>query len=263
MGRPDVFDRPRECASWRDAFDLGESEHIALVGGGGKTTTLWSLGRELCELGPTIVTTTTKAGAPPTDVPLVDWEQPLPDRSLHGIIATAFRRAPLIAVGSGVREGRLRAVSPEMADELFLRCGARYVINEADGARMKPFKAPAEHEPALASTTTLLVVVIGIDALDASIDEEQLHRPERILALTGAAPGERLRPEHVAAIVREYETRCADVDESARFAVLINKVERGPDDPRVGALTVALRDVELAALVAATQLTGTARWRLR
>jgi probable selenium-dependent hydroxylase accessory protein YqeC len=253
----------KECASWREAFDLGETEHIALVGGGGKTTTLWSLARELARAGPTIVTTTTKAGAPPADVVLVDWERELPDHSLHPLVADAFARAPLIAVGAGVRDGRLRAVSPEIADELFFRCNARYVLNEADGARMKPFKAPAEHEPVLASTTTLLVVVMGLDALGAPIDEEHLHRPERIVALTGAALVTPLRPEHVAAVVREYETRCGEVDESARFAVLINKVDAGPSSPGVDALINALADVELAALVAASQTKGARLWRLR
>lgn len=253
----------KECASWREALDLGDAEHIALVGGGGKTTTMWSLARELAKAGPTIVTTTTKAGAPPAGVVLVDWERELPDRSLHPLVADAFARAPLIAVGAGVRDGRLRAVSPEIADELFLRCGARFVINEADGARMKPFKAPAEHEPVLASTTSLLVVVVGLDALGAPIDEEHLHRPEQIVALTGAPAGASLRPEHVAMVVREYETRCADVDESARFAVLINKADAGPSSPGVEALTHALADVELAALVAASQTDGARLWRLR
>ncbi|HME81573.1 MAG TPA: selenium cofactor biosynthesis protein YqeC [Candidatus Eremiobacteraceae bacterium] len=263
MERSNSFDRPQACATWREAFDLGPQEHIALVGGGGKTTTLWSLGHELGALGPTIVTTTTKAGAPPDDVPLVAWERALPDRSLHEIVAAAFARGPLIAVGSGVRDGRLRAVTPEIADELFFRCGARYVVNEADGARMKPFKAPAEHEPVLASTTTLMVVVVGIDALGAPIDDEHLHRPERIIALSGANAGQALEAAHVAAVVREYEARCEDVDEAARFAVLINKVESGPDDPRVAALAAQLRDVELSTLVAASQAGTTRRWRLR
>lgn len=252
-----------ECRTWGDAFDLGESEHVALVGGGGKTTTLWSLARELSASAPTIVTTTTKAGAPPEGVPLVDWEHALPDRSLHSLVAGAFARSSLIAVGSGVRDNRLRAVTPEIADELFFRCGARHVVNEADGARMKPFKAPADHEPVLATTTTLLVIVVGVDAVGQPIDESHLHRPERIAALTGAALGQPLLPEHVAAIVREYETRCAQVDESARFALLINKADEGPDEPAVARLADALRDIDLAALVAASQVEGTRLWRLR
>lgn len=253
----------RQCVTWREALDLGESEHIALVGGGGKTTTLWSLGRELSHVGPTIVTTTTKASAAPADVPSVDWERALPDHSLHELVASAFARAPLIAVGSAVHDGRLRAVTPEIADELLLRCGARYVLNEADGARMKPFKAPAEHEPVLASTTTLLVVVIGLDAVGVPIDDQHVHRPERIAALTASKQGDALKPEHIAAIVGEYETRCADVDENARFAVLINKADAGPAVPAVAALAHALRNVQLAALVAATQVAELKLWRLR
>ena len=252
----------KERETWRGAFDLGESEHIALVGGGGKTTTLWSLARELGGIGPTIVTTTTKSDAPPPTYAFVDWEHPLPDSSLHPLVAQAFRTSPIIVVGAGVRDGRLHAVSPEIADELFFRCGARYVINEADGARMKPFKAPAEHEPVLASTTTLLVVVVGLDALGLPIDAEHLHRPERIVELTGASPGEPLTADHVAKIVREYETRCADVDESARFAVLINKADSGAASPGIGSLARALSGLELAALVAASQKDGLRLWRL-
>jgi probable selenium-dependent hydroxylase accessory protein YqeC len=252
-----------ECTTWREAFGLGDSEHIALVGGGGKTTTLWSLAHELAGMGPTIVTTTTKSDAPPPNYAFVDWEHPLPDSSLHPLVAQAFRKTPVIVVGSGVRDGRLHAVSPEIADELFFRCGARYVINEADGARMKPFKAPAEHEPVLASTTTLLVVVVGLDALGLPIDAEHLHRPDRITALTGAPPRAPLTPEHVAKIVREYETRCSDVDESARFAVLINKADAGAASPGIDSLARALRGVELAALVAASQKDGLRLWRLR
>jgi len=252
----------KDRKTWREAFGLGEREHIALVGGGGKTATMWSLARELAAMGPTIVTTTTKSDAPPPNYAFVDWERPLPDGSLHPLVAQAFSKSPVIVVGAGVRDGRLHAVSPEIADELFFRCGARYVINEADGARMKPFKAPAEHEPVLASTTTLLVVVVGLDALGLPIDAEHLHRPERIIALTSASAGTPLTPDHVAKIVREYETRCADVDESARFAVLINKADSGAASPGIDSLARALSGLELAALVAASQKNGLRLWRL-
>ena len=207
--------------------------------------------------------TTTKAGAPPEGVALVEWDRELPDRTLHPLVADALALSPLIAVGAGVRDARLRAVSPEIADELFFRCGARYVVNEADGARMKPFKAPAEHEPVVASTTTLLVVVIGLDALGAPVDEEHLHRPERFSEIAGASPGAPLTPAHVAAIVREYERRCVDVDESARFGVLINKADEGPQSPGVAELVEAFNSLELAAVVAATQKSGLRLWRLR
>jgi probable selenium-dependent hydroxylase accessory protein YqeC len=253
----------KQCATWRAAFDLADTENIALVGGGGKTTTLWSLGGELSASAPTIVTTTTKAGAPPAGIPLVEWERPLPDRSLHERVAAAFARGPLVAVGSGVREERLRAVTPEIVDELFFRCGARYVVYEADGARMKPFKAPSGTEPVLASTTSLLIVVVGADALGLAIEEANLHRPERIVEVAGARHGEPLAAAHVAAIVREYESRCADVDESARFAVVINKADAGPEAPAVAALADALAGVELAALVASSHTEGLRLWRLR
>ncbi|MFA9421857.1 MAG: hypothetical protein ACERLB_17060, partial [Gammaproteobacteria bacterium] len=52
-----------------------------------------------------------------------------------------------------------------------------WVVVEADGSRMLPVKAPAEHEPVVPEETSLFVSVVGIDALDDSI-ERVAHRPE-------------------------------------------------------------------------------------
>ena len=37
------------------------------------------------------------------------------------------------------------------------------LLNEADGSRMRPFKAPAAHEPVIPAETTLVVPVVGAD----------------------------------------------------------------------------------------------------
>jgi len=251
---------PVSC--WREAFAIEHSDHVALVGGGGKTTTMWSMAREYARLGPTVVTSTTKAGAPPGDVPLVTWAAELPSgHDLQAAMGTALQLSRLVALGSGVRDGRLEGVSPIVVDEVFLRCGAGYIVNEADGARMKPFKAPAEYEPVIPSTTTLCVIVVGLDAIGAPIDEEHLHRPDKIVALTGATMGAPLSAEHVAKIVRVYLERLEGL-ESVRAAVLVNKADNGPDVPEVAALASALRDLDLAEIVVATQRDGTRLWKM-
>lgn len=249
----------RELKSWTEAFSIADSEHIALVGGGGKTTTMWSMAREFARRAPTIVTSTTKAGAPPPDVPCVAWQAALPAHKLHDEVAAALAQSRLIAVTADPAKQRLQSIAPEIADELFFRCAASYVLNEADGARMKPFKAPADHEPVLASTTTLQIIVIGIDALGALIDEEHLHRPEMIVRMAGTAPGSRLTAAHIAAIARTYIEK-TELLEGIRNAALINRADSGPDDARVAELTEVLPDLDLAAIVAATQQPSLRLW---
>jgi len=250
------------AAGWRDALGISDSEHVALVGGGGKTTTMWSMARELSRRAATVVTSTTKAGEVPLGIPVVTWAAELPGHDLQESMSTALQLSNLVALARGVRDRRLEGVSPVVVDEVFFRCGASYIINEADGARMLPFKAPADHEPVIASTTTLAVIVVGLDALGAPIDEAHVHRPEQIAAVTGAARGATLSPDHIAAIVREYLRKIEGL-ESVRAAALINKADSGPEDPGVTSLTSALDGLDLAAIVAAAQLEKLRIWARR
>lgn len=256
-------DRSHDPSSWRAAFNLGEREHIALVGGGGKTTTLWSMARELSQRARVVVTSTTKAGAPAADVPLVLWEPADPSENLRAAVADAFARSALVAVGSAVRKERLQSVAPVTADFLFEACRAGYVLNEADGARMLPFKAPAAHEPLLASTTTLAIVVVGLDALGKKITEAELHRPELIAAAAGARPGDALEPAHVAAVVRAYLEKFAVQAPGARAAVLVNKIDADAELASASDVAAAFATLPLVAVVGARQSSERQLWRLR
>ncbi len=249
----------RECAGWRDALDLQSKEHIALVGGGGKTTTLWSLAHELHPQRLTVVTSTTKAGPPESDVPLVLWHEGMEEANLAKALRDASQRSQLLALGNTSRTDRIQSVGPAALDFVFTRLQAN-VINEADGARMKPFKAPAMHEPVLASSTTLGLIVMGADAIGASIDADHLHRPELIEQMTGAKAGDALTPAHIVAIVRRYIERMSEQAPEARYAMLINKAEGAPG-MSVRDLSISLANSGLAAVVAASQSSALKCWR--
>ena len=64
-----------------------------------------------------------------------------------------------------------------------------FILVEADGAKRKPIKAPADYEPVIPSSTTLVIGVIGLDALGKAIDEETIHRCELFCSLTGKKAG--------------------------------------------------------------------------
>jgi probable selenium-dependent hydroxylase accessory protein YqeC len=99
------------------------------------------------------------------------------------------------------------------------------VINEADGARTLPFKAPADHEPVIPSNTTLVVVMVGIDAVGQPLDATHVHRPEQVAALTGARLGDPLTPEQIAAVLTHPQGGLKSVPPHARVVALINKVQ--------------------------------------
>ena len=105
----------------------------------------------------------------------------------------------LLVVG-GVEGDRATGVPPELPAEMLACSGVDWVVIEADGSRMLPVKAPAAHEPVVPNETSLLVVVVGVDALSGPIREVS-HRPEQVSAITGLTPEETLTPEALATLL--------------------------------------------------------------
>jgi molybdenum cofactor cytidylyltransferase len=99
------------------------------------------------------------------------------------------------------------------------------ILNEADGSRMRAFKAPATHEPVIPETTTLVVPVVGADVFGQPLDADHVHRPELVGALSGATPGSPITPDIVARVLGHPQGGRKGVPPGARVVVLINKVE--------------------------------------
>ncbi|MEL7158375.1 MAG: selenium cofactor biosynthesis protein YqeC, partial [Actinomycetota bacterium] len=134
------------------ALDLGDHELVSLVGGGGKTTALFALGRQLS--GPVILTTTTKMGRDRTGgVPLLIG----PDDDAAR--ADALIRHRVILVWRSGDADKALGVDPAQCDRWFAE-GSQVVV-EADGSRRKPFKAPRPYEPVVPGQTTVLVACVG------------------------------------------------------------------------------------------------------
>lgn len=194
-----------------EALGCGPHEHVALVGGGGKTTLVHALGRQLS--GRRILTTTTKMGADqhgghpvliaPTDADIAAVQD----------VAVVFART---------QGSKAVGVAATDCDRWFGLVD--HVIVEADGARHRPFKAPRPFEPIVPETCTLLVSVIGADALGRVI-ADQCHRPLRVAALAGCSPYVRLTPEAAATVILHERGARREQPTSARLAVVVTKVD--------------------------------------
>ncbi len=192
-------------------------ELVALVGGGGKSSLMFELAERLPGRG--VMTTTTRIFSEQMSSAVecctladADWRARL----------DAFESA-LLVVGR-VEGERAVGVAPELPAEMLAHPRVDWVIVEADGSRMLPVKAPGPHEPVIPNGTTLLVPIVGIDALSKSIGEIA-HRPERVCAITGLAPEDRLTPAALAHLITAPEGGLKNAASAGRTAVLINKVE--------------------------------------
>ena len=187
--------------------------HVALVGGGGKTTLMHAIGSALD--GATILTCTTKMGADQ------HRGRPLLISPADEAVRAGLREHGRVMVLSAVLGQKGVGITPARADELF-RLGA-HVVAESDGSRRRPAKAPHWYEPVIASTVTMVICVIGADALDRTI-EDQCHRPLRVGAVLCCSPYDRLTPERAAELVTSPRGGRKDVPSDARFVVCLTKV---------------------------------------
>jgi molybdenum cofactor cytidylyltransferase len=98
---------------------------------------------------------------------------------------------------------------------------------EADGARGRSLKAPADCEPVVPSCTTLLVPVAAADVLGLPLTEPVVHRPDLVSELTGLRPGDPITPLAVATVLSHARGGLKGHPDGARVVPLLNKVE-GP-----------------------------------
>lgn len=212
----------------REAFDLENTgELIAFVGGGGKTSLLFALGEELAAGGKRVIlTTTTRIAAYEAAQAPAIWRPDTVQRSNASAAAlgTLLAQNGLVLVAGGDMGDKVKGVSLDLPGRLLARSDVDFVLVEADGANQLPIKAPAGHEPALPIGLTLLVPVVGIDALEAPL-AQVAHRPKLIKLLTRRRLPERLSPVDVAVLLTHPEGGLKGLPEGARVVPFLNKVE--------------------------------------
>ena len=213
---------PIDSAAMASMLGLRAREHVALVGGGGKTTLMRAMALGAAARGQDVIaTTTTKMGASQADgfELLLDSSTAAVDAALA---VSAAGDKPLM-VWTAVDGGKAMGVEPEDCDSWFEAADERLVVVEADGARRRPFKAHGPFEPVIPSTATVVISVIGADALGRVI-ADQCHRPLRVAALAGCSPYVRLTPEAAAQVIMHERGVRQFVPAGARFVVVVTKV---------------------------------------
>ena len=196
----------------------------ALIGGGGKTTLMYTLAEELRRRGTVIVTTSTHIQRP----------EQYPVLTAADDVAAALAAHGAVCVAGETAEGKLCA--PALSFEM-LAALADFVLVEADGSKRLPLKAHAPHEPVIPPNARQTIYVVGADGFGHPI-RQVCHRPERYAALCGAAEDDTVTPALEAKVLHAegYDTGW----------VYINKVETPEDWRNAEALAALLPGKVLA-----------------
>ncbi len=161
----------REMDLLLDALSLEarRSPVISVVGAGGKTSLIMALAEQYAEhRRKVIVTTTTHMLMPEQGLLLTDQTPQLQ-------VSLRESGKQTVWLGIPTREHKIKNPSEEMWRAAFAQRVP--VLIEADGAKRLPCKVPAEHEPVIRQETTMVIGVLGMDAVGERI-EAVCHRPE-------------------------------------------------------------------------------------
>ena len=204
----------RSSLSLAAALGVRRGDVVCFVGGGGKTSTMFRLARELAAQGASVLCSTT------TKMAAEDARHAQIHVRSGQDVPRAFSRSRQVFLTGKTVDGKLLGIRGE--NLCALRSSASHVLVEADGSRGLPFKAPGTHEPVIPACTTLVVPVVGVDAVGLPVAEGFVHRPQCIQALH---PGPVVTPETVAAVLSHALGGRKHEPAAARVVPLINKVD--------------------------------------
>ncbi len=216
-----------------DALRYSPPDCLVFVGAGGKTTALFQAAREIIgAAGQTpqhsartvIVTTTTHLG---------EWQAHLADRVFKvndgGDIELAMRELPrgVVLISGEGKDDRLGSLRRELLVRLQHLARERHVplLIEADGARGRPIKAPAAHEPAIPDFAHQVVVVAGMAGIGLPLSKESVHRENIFAELAGLQLGDPITLSALIKVLSSEKGGLKNIPATARRQVLINQAD--------------------------------------
>lgn len=215
----------------------------AIIGSGGKSTLLKTLGLELMRVGGRVLLCTTTHMFPVAGVP---WDgssrrlgaAPWKPGALHTPGCTCEACTGLVR-GSICQAGVLdpqtgKLSSPaEPLDQLAQRFD--YVLAEADGSKRLPLKAHAAREPVIPSGTADIAWIVGASGFGKPV-AEVVHRPELFCERCGCELTDIATPERVAQVLNA-EMQALELN-NAR--IMLNQVDTLRDPTMVDRFEAAL-----------------------
>ena len=209
----------------------GNRAHIAIVGAGGKSSLLSYLSREFRKSDKkVIVSTTTKVWKHQVEgyakVVLQNeegWKEEL-------FNALQNRRLPFIAERV-LSDGKLKGISGDKLDQLFLKAISDIILVEADGAKGYPIKAPENFEPVIPKTVTTVIGLIGLDAVGKRVKDGVVFRKERFKEITSLKDDDHIGADSLCRLILHPDGLFKGAPIDSQKVVFLNKLDifRGED----------------------------------
>lgn len=205
----------------KSIFNEKEACLVSIIGGGGKTTTLYELSKILSTDYRVLVTSTTAMFRPDSkqvnDIYFNELPNINPD--LNGVVG-------FFSHVHEENDQKVKGVEPSVLDAFVMEKRPMIILNEADGAKHRPIKAHLEHEPVIPETTDIVIVVLGLDGFGKPVTEEWIFRTEQFCEITGAHLNDKIDGTHIIRLISHPKGLGKGIPKQSEVILLLNKISK-------------------------------------
>lgn len=217
----------------REILGIKIGDIITVVGAGGKTTLMFTLGEELRKDNKVLITTTTRIYMPETHQ--FDFVEINP----NGFSKEVSKKGIYIYGESLDDENKIKGLKLECLEKQLHKFD--YVLIEGDGSKKKPIKGWRENEPVISIKTTKTIGVLSIEVIGKEINEENVHRVDRFLDITNSNMNDIINLDKVISLI--FHEKGLFKDSKGEKILFINKVESHTDKLIAEKLKEKIREV--------------------
>ncbi len=188
---------------------------VSIVGGGGKSSTLEQLTKDYELKGESVIVTTTTHMMPPKH-----WTW-CKEESLE-VVDRYLEEENVLWIGLQSETGKMMSPSIDFLKNLTTK--KLPILIEADGARRLPFKVPSEWEPVILEESTMVIGVLGMDALGKPL-KDMCFRYELASKLLQKSEDNLITKEDYVNVICNTWGLKKGVEKSMDYVVVLNKVD--------------------------------------
>lgn len=209
------------------ALSINDRGVVSLVGGGGKTSLMFCLARELVSCGRRVLTTTTTKIFMPTPAESAVTIVSKDAREILEKAEYCMGRTLHVTVGTEIlpAHGKLKGLDTRLLEAMVQSNFFDLIIVEADGAAGRPLKACAPHEPVVPHFSDRVISVVGLDVVEKPMEEAWVFRSDRFSRITGLSPMQPVTPSAIASMLIHDMSAVAVTGKAVKKIAFLNKAD--------------------------------------
>ena len=209
--------------------ELKPQQHVALIGGGGKTSLMYWLVKELKRRGVTAVATSTTKLVRIEQADYRFLKVSSVDECMDAV-KLASRVNDIVTIVSNECIGeKLVGIKTEWISAIAERFPQVVLIIEADGSQGKSLKGHLLFDPVIPESVGLVIPVVGVDVIGRPLNDAYVHRPQRVCELTGAMPGSIVTDDLIVKLLTNPEGYLHNCPAQAHLLLMLNKADTPGD----------------------------------